>query len=139
MNDNELLMEILTSMGFNPKVDEDGDINFRYHMKSIYVRIVEENGPFCYLLYPQFYEIEEGEDILVMAACNNYSRRIRVAKTYIDATYQNVSGSFEFYFTDKETLSHYLEKALVTIDTMRRVFMEELTTLKEASESDDDA
>ena len=37
MNKKELILQTLEKMGYKPEIDEDGDIQIRYQMKTIFV------------------------------------------------------------------------------------------------------
>lgn len=133
MNKKELIQSVLTKMGYSPEVDNDGDIMFRYQMKTIYVMIGDEEEPFITLTYPQFYEIEEGEDDLVLAVCNKLTRSLKLLKVFIDQTYKNVSTTCDFYYINEESLEQNMEHALDIIGIVRTYFLHKLV---EASEMD---
>ena len=133
MNKKELIQSVLTKMGYSPEVDNDGDIMFRYQMKTIYVMIGDEEEPFITLTYPQFYEIEEGEDDLVLAVCNKLTRSLKLLKVFIDQTYKNVSSTCDFYYINEGSLEQNMEHALDIIGIVRTYFLHKLV---EASEMD---
>ncbi|MBR4562851.1 MAG: hypothetical protein IKO26_00145 [Paludibacteraceae bacterium] len=133
MNKKELIQSVLTKMGYSPEVDNDGDIMFRYQMKTIYVMIGDDEEPFITLTYPQFYEIEEGEDDLVLAVCNKLTRSLKLLKVFIDQTYKNVSTTCDFYYINEESLEQNMEHALDIIGIVRTYFLHKLV---EASEMD---
>lgn len=133
MNKKELIQSVLTKMGYRPEVDNDGDIMFRYQMKTIYVMIGDDEEPFITLTYPQFYEIEEGEDDLVLAVCNKLTRSLKLLKVFIDQTYKNVSTTCDFYYINEESLEQNMEHALDIIGIVRTYFLHKLV---EASEMD---
>lgn len=37
MTKKDLVVKTLESMGYNPKIDDDGDVMFHYQMKLIYI------------------------------------------------------------------------------------------------------
>ena len=65
------------------------------------------------------YEIDEGEETKVLAACNKMTREIKLAKLYIDQTLKNVSASCEFYYNGEESLKTCLDKAIEILGMVR--------------------
>ena len=61
-------MATLEKMGYRPELDNDGDILLRYQMKSIFVLTGDEDDSYVSVMLPQFHEIEEGKETLVLAA-----------------------------------------------------------------------
>lgn len=122
MNKRELVLSVLERMGIKTEVDKDGDIFFRYQLKHIFVLIGNEEDQFLSVLLPQFYEIEEGEDSLVLAACNKTTREIKLVKVFVDYTFKNVSASTEFYYSDEASLEDSLSHALRVLGIVRREF-----------------
>ena len=76
MNKKELILQTLEKMGYKPEIDEDGDILVRYQMKSIFVFVGDEEDSYVAVLLPQFHEIAEGEETLVLATCNKMTREL---------------------------------------------------------------
>lgn len=131
MNKKELIIQILEKLGFKPEVDEDGDIKVRYQMKSIYVFVGDEEDSYVAVLLPQFHEIEDGEETLVLATCNKMTRELKLAKVFVDHTFKNVSASCEFYYANEESLGHSLDKSLQMLGIVRSQFRKNKTELSE--------
>lgn len=122
MTKQELVCSVFQSLGYTPTIDDDGDVMIRYQMKSLYVATGDENDPYLTVILPQFYEIGDGEDALVLATCNKVTRDIKLAKVYIDKTFKNVSAMCEFYYTDKESLGLNLYQSLRILGQIRTTF-----------------
>lgn len=122
MTKQELVCSVFQSLGYTPTIDDDGDVMIRYQMKSLYVATGDENDPYLTVILPQFYEIGDGEDTLVLATCNKVTRDIKLAKVYIDKTFKNVSAMCEFYYTDKESLGLNLYQSLRILGQIRTTF-----------------
>lgn len=69
------------------------------------------------------YEIDEGEETKVLAACNKITREIKLAKVYIDQTLKNVTASCEFYYNGEESLKTCLDKAIEILGMIRLTFI----------------
>ena len=124
MTKQEKVISILQSLGFKPQIDEEGDIFIRYQMKTFYVMNANsDDEDYLIVVYPQMYEIDEGEETIVLAACNKMTREIKLAKLYIDQTLKNVSASCEFYYNSEESLKTCLDKAIEILGMVRPAFI----------------
>ena len=71
MDKRSMVISVLEDMGYQPRVDSDGDVLFRFQMKHLYVLATQqEETPFLVVMLPQFYEMSEGEEIKVLTVCN---------------------------------------------------------------------
>ena len=129
MTKQESITTTLEKMGYQPTVDDDGDITFRYQMKHLYVMNSEKEEPFVTLLFPQFTDVEEGKELLVLGVCNKLTRDLKLVKVYIDQTFKNVSASCDFYYTDEEALEDNLKRGLNVLSAIRTLFRKELSEL----------
>lgn len=130
MQKNDSIIAILEKLGLRPKVDEDNLVVVRYQTKYIYCMATDED-PYVSMVYPQFTEIEEGEDMLVLAACNKISRDMKLLKIYIEENCKTVSAACEFFFTDEESLEDNIKRSLQMLGVARTVFR---NTKKELSD-----
>ena len=131
MNKKELIIQTLEKMGYKPVIDDDGDILVRYQMKGIYVIVGDEEDSYVVVLLPQFYEIAEGEETLVLVACNKMTRELKLAKVFVDHTFKNVSASCEFFYDNEEALEHSLKHSLQMLGIVRSQFRKNKTELSE--------
>lgn len=132
MTKQERMVDILTDLGYKPRIDKDGDIYFMYQMKHIYVIVNQPVDTYYSVFMPIIYSVDEGEEQLVLAACNKMTREIRCMKTFLDSDYKKVSSVFEFYSTEAD-LRMQIKEALDTIVTASRLFskqMKEIIDLK---------
>lgn len=131
MNKKELILKTLEKMGHSPEVDNDGDIMLHYQMKTIYVMTGDEEEPYISMMLPQFHEVEEGQETLVLAVCNKMTRELKLAKVYIDQTFKNVTASCEFYYANEESLEQNLRNSLQMLGVVRTVFRNDMAELAE--------
>ena len=117
MNKKELILQILEKMGYKPEIDNDGDIMFRFQMKSVFVMTGDEDEKYVSVMLPQFHEIVDGEETLVLAVCNKMTRELKLVKVYVDQTFKNVTAC----------LVHSLE----LLGVVRSVFRKNKTELSE--------
>ena len=124
MTKRETVFSALQSLGFKPQIDDDGDIFVRYQMKTFYVMGTHsDDEDYLIVMFPQVYEIDEGDETKVLAACNNMTREIKFAKVYIDQTMKNVTASCEFYYNGEESLKTCLGKAIEILGLVRLTFI----------------
>ena len=131
MNKKELILKTLEKMGHNPEVDNDGDIMLHYQMKTIYVLTGEEEEPYISMMLPQFHEVEEGQETLVLAVCNKMTRELKLAKVFIDQTFKNVTATCEFYYANEESLEQNLRNSLQMLGVVRTVLRNNMAELVE--------
>lgn len=129
MNKKELILKTLEKMGHSPEVDNDGDIMLHYQMKTIYVLTGDEEDPYISMMLPQFHEVEEGQETLVLAVCNKMTRELKLAKVYIDQTFKNVTATCEFYYANEESLEQNLRNSLQMLGVVRTVFRNDMAEL----------
>ena len=129
MNKKELILKTLEKMGYSPEVDNDGDIMLHYQMKTIYVLTGDEEEPYISMMLPQFHEVEEGQETLVLAVCNKMTRELKLAKVYIDQTFKNVTATCEFYYANEESLEQNLRNSLQMLGVIRTVFRNNMAEL----------
>lgn len=129
MNKKELILQTLEKMGYKPMIDNDGDIMLYYQMKSVFVLAGNEEEKYVCVMLPQFYEIKDGEEILVLTICNKITRELKLAKVYIDQTFKNVTATCEFFYTNEETLQDCLTHSLELIGVVRSVFRKNKTEM----------
>lgn len=130
MKKNELIMSSLEKMGYLPELDSDGDVLFCYQMKTVYVLIGDEEDSYISMMLPQFHEIEDGQETLMLAVCNKMTRELKMVKVYVDQTFKNVSATCEFFYANEEALEQNLHHSLQMLGIVRTMFkkdVEELT------------
>lgn len=131
MKKKELILATLEKMGYSPEVDNEGDIKLLYQMKTIYVMTGDEEEPYISMMLPQFHEIEDGQETMVLAVCNKLTRELKLAKVYVDQTFKNVTATCEFFYANNEALEQNLRNSLQMLGVVRTVFRKDLAELSE--------
>ena len=131
MTKKELMLSVLERMGYPPKIDDDGDIMVCYQLKTIYVLTGDEEETYISMMLPQFYEIEEGKETVVLAVCNKMTRELKFAKVYVDQTFKNVTATCEFFYANNEALEQNLRNSLQMLGVVRTVYRKDLAELSE--------
>lgn len=131
MTKKELVFSVLQKLGYNPTLDDEGDLVIRYQLKNIWVMVSGDDEPYVSVILPQFHEIEEGDETLVLASCNRVTRDVKLVKVYIDQTLKNVTASCEFYYTDEKSITLGLSNSLRLLGMVRSYFRKTILELSE--------
>ena len=66
----EVIFNAVKSLGLNPRLDADGDIEFKNEFGTFYIYLDEKDGFFS-LVYPSFYEADSlAKKNEALLACN---------------------------------------------------------------------
>lgn len=131
MDKRTMVISVLEDMGYQPRVDGDGDVLFRFQMKHLYVLATQqEETPFLVVMLPQFYEMSEGEEIN-FTVCNKLTREVRLAKIFIDTNLTEITASCKFFYSDEASLRLQLEHSLVILGRVCSVFRQALVEFEE--------
>lgn len=122
MTKREMIMEAIESLGYKPCIDDEGDVYVRYQLRIICFVVGNEDEKYVSAIYPQFADIEDGEETLVLATCNRLSRDVKLAKVYIDSTLKSVTASCEFFYTDMESLKNNVNHSLNILGLVRSAY-----------------
>lgn len=131
MTKRDLLIKVLKDMDLEPELDKDGDVSVVYQLKNVYFVIGDEEEKYLLVMLPQFYDVEEGEESLILLTCNKMNREMRMGKVYMDQAMRSVYAATEFIYTDEESLRQNVDNALGLIAVVRRFFREEKASLEE--------
>lgn len=122
MTKKEFILSTIEKMGYAPEVDSDGDIEFVYQMKTLYVMIGKDDEQYVSVVFPHFYEMDEEEDTKALVACNKVTRELKMVKVFVEPTFQSVSAACEFYYINEEALEQNIEHSLQLLGMIRTVF-----------------
>ncbi len=77
----EMFRQYLAEEGYSPKIDDDGDVYFKYEGGGYFIIVSEKDEEFFNLLYPNFWSIEsEAERAKVNEAALHATAKTKVAK-----------------------------------------------------------
>lgn len=131
MTKNELIIEKLKKLGFRPEIDGDGDVMVRYQMKKFFVIVGDEEDNYLSVLFPQFCEIEDGEQALILATCNKMTRELKLTKVFVDNTFKSVSATCEFFYANEESLELNISNSFQMLGLVRSAFRNAKNELSE--------
>lgn len=80
----KLCMDYLRNEGYVPRIDEDGDVVFKYEGKFFVVTTDNNDPQFLRVVMPNFWVVEsEQEKRLAMEVANQVNERIKVSKVVV--------------------------------------------------------
>ena len=124
-----MAIQVLKELGYKPIIDNDGDVFFRVQLKGFYILGTRNDNDLISVHFPQFWDIEEGEDVKYLAACNKLTRELKLVKIFIDDSLKSVSASCEFYCTDMESMRNNIEHSIKILCIIRSIFRRTLNEL----------
>jgi hypothetical protein len=123
----DLHVEFLTEQGFRPKVDDEGDIHFRFEGRNHFIMESSEDVYF-HLLFPNFFPLtSEAEVNQAALAVSAASRVTKVAKVYLNPALDNVSASVELLVAKPEDVHGQFMRCLAILGTATGKFLEEMS------------
>ncbi len=113
----ELYRNFLAEEGYAARIDDDGNVVFKYHAMTFFISADEDDEEFFRLVCPNFWSIdsdEERDHVVHAAAAVNSS--IKVAKVYPvrDSTWASV----EMYCSPPDAVLPVLLRAMGTLRGM---------------------
>lgn len=108
------------------KIDEDGDIQFKYDEKSLYIEVNENDLSFFRLVCANIWSIEsEAERAKVLAAIDLVNRDTKVVKMYTN--HDNVWVSVEIFCATSDDYEAYFTRSLRVVMQGIDSFVDEMT------------
>jgi hypothetical protein len=117
MTKAHLYMDYLREEGYVPRLDDDGDVVFKYE-GGTYILFADEKDPAYFrLAFPNFWEIEsEEEERQVLDVINELNGRLKVVK----------------FFIPRDDLWASVEMFIDPIENFRAVFARSISLLSQA-------
>ena len=107
----EMYRNYLTEEGYAPKIDEDGDVTFKYEGGMYFIAVDEKDEEFFRLVFPGFWSIDnEIERAKVNRAALYATERTKVAKVY--AVADNTWASIEMFCFPPETFKQVFHRSM---------------------------
>jgi len=116
-------MDFLYENNIAGKIDDDGDVQFKYNDKTFFFRVIENNPLIFDLVLMNVWSIDsESERLEVLRAVNYANREVMHAKTF---TYDDkVWVRIEDLMAASDDFESYFEKAMVAIEECLDLFVE---------------
>ncbi len=113
----------LLEEGYSPKIDEDGDVVFKFEGGNYVILIDEDDEDYFVLLYPSFWSIEsEEERAKVILAALQATTKTKVAKVLPGD--DNTTAAIEMFCSPPEAIRPVFQRALRALSVAVRNFRE---------------
>ncbi|MGI8748004.1 MAG: hypothetical protein ACR2J4_06615 [Deinococcus sp.] len=117
--------DFLTEEGFRPKLDEDGDVYFRFEGSTYIVITAHGDATALALMLPSFWPIEDpAERLRALEAAMHAQRSVRIGRVVVfDET---VSASVNAYLPDAASFRAVLLRSLEGLSYLAKVFRDHM-------------
>ena len=113
----------LRSEGFQPTIDENGDVSFRYEGGNYSIYVEENDTGYFEIYYPNFYKLEtRAERISAAAVASAVTRSKRVVKVWLNSSETNVSITAEMFVANLTDFSRFFYRLLNIMISARNDF-----------------
>lgn len=83
MKNVDLMKEFLRSQGFQFEQDDDGDLVFKYQMRTFLYYANDDDQGYFQLAMPAIFDVTEDNREAVLEAANNVTKTVKVAKAIV--------------------------------------------------------
>ena len=119
----EKIRAYLSEEGYAPRVDEDGDLIFKFEESTYMILFDEQDEQFYRIIYPNFWSIDnDSERIKAVKACEAVTGKIKVAKVF--TVKNNIWASVELFMGSPEQLILVFKRSLNALRTSVQNFRE---------------
>lgn len=122
-----MYVSFLKEEGYQPRVDDDGDIVFKAEGGNFYIDVDEKDLQSFRIVFPNFWEIESPEEKERVFVVSNYiNRTTKVAKVFINPREDNVSMDANVFLEKPEGFKPLFGRMINLLLSEWREFREEM-------------
>ena len=122
----EMYRSFLAEEGYSPRIDEDGDIIFKYEGGGYFIIVSEQDEEFFQLVYPNFWSIDsEAEREKVAKAALQATAKTKVVKVY--PVGDNTLASIEMFCCPPDAFKAVFQRSLSAIRSSLANFKEAMS------------
>ncbi|MGI6632707.1 MAG: hypothetical protein ACOX5M_06605 [Bacillota bacterium] len=126
MKKADLYMNYLREEGYAPKLDGDGDVQFKFEGLTYCIFAEEDDREYFRISLPNFWPIEsEEERRQVVVACNEATAGVKVGKVY--PVGDNVWASLEMLIDPIEDFPKFFRRSLLILSACTMRFRESMS------------
>ncbi|WP_199188341.1 hypothetical protein [Deinococcus arcticus] len=119
------VLNFLTDEGFRPKLDDDGDVHFKYEGGTYFVLTAGNDPTHLALLYPFFWPLEDAaERARALEAAMHAQRQVRVGRILV--LEHDVSANVSAYLPDEQSFRAVLLRSLEGLKYLVLKFQEHM-------------
>lgn len=126
----QMYMKYLTEEGYNPSLDADGDVRFKAEGFTYYIIIDEKDERYFRLLFPNFWSIDDGEELARALVAANYATMVtKVAKVYVREDGKDTSAAIEMFVDPPEQFKSTFPRCMSALRASVNTFVEKMKEL----------
>jgi hypothetical protein len=119
------LAEYLKSEGYVPKIDEDGDLSFKYEGSTYWILLDESDPEFFRIALPNFWDIENDEERRkIVNAAVRASSDVKVGKVY--PVEDDTWASVEIFAPSVEAFRQVFARSMTALQHVIREFVDRM-------------
>lgn len=122
MDTFEMVMDYLKEQGLCPKIDDDGDIAFKYEMRNFYFFNNKDDEAFFRLAMPGIYDVTDDNRYAVLEAINELNKTYKVMKAIVPST--EVWLTTEIFMDSTPELDDFVPRLLRILMNAQKDFYE---------------
>lgn len=123
MAENAYVMNALRELHYVPQLDEDDEMYIWYQMKKVYFHVNEAKDPnYVNMWLDKVGDVEKGEELLYLTACNRATREMKSLKYYLDEEMSEVQVNIGFYYLGPDSLRYAIGKYLALMGVACREY-----------------
>lgn len=138
MNITECVLGIIEDLGYQPKVDNDGNLVFKFQLKNIVVNVSEE----CHnvIMGMALLSVEATETMQALVIANELNLNLRYLRLALDSNFEYVYAVYNFIFFDEATAKKDIMTGLDAFSDVKTTFIDKMRIFKRknSDSSDDD-
>ena len=119
------VLDFLAEEGFRPKLDDDGDVVFKYEGGTYFVIAGHGDATVLTVLLPYFWPLEDAaERTRAMEAAMHAQKSVQIGRvTVLD---ENVSARINAYLPDEQSFRAVLLRSIDGLHYLARVFRDHM-------------
>lgn len=123
MTTTQAVLDFLSEEGFRPSVDNDnGNIHFRYEMRSFIFVNNDDDETFFQLVMPGIFDVTSDNRDIALEAANKVNRTTKVAKAVVFD--EGVALFYEIILDQNPEVGSVLSRGLGILNYARQKFFE---------------
>jgi hypothetical protein len=124
----EPYMLYLSTQGYKPETDADGDIKFKKEGKTFFILIDEDDPKYFRVALPNFWDIKEENRPAILVSCNAASYRCKSVK--VVAMDKTVWAFAEMFLSEPKSYEVIFERIIGALQYAVTKFTEEIEPRK---------
>jgi len=123
----EMYLAYLRRRGYNPELDEDGDINFKKEGGIYLIFPDDTDDEYFSIVYPNFWKVEsDAERTRALTACNLAIRVSKVVKVFLRQDSKNIWAAVEVFVVKPENFEEVFDRLMSALRNGVTTFADEM-------------